>query len=181
MQILQGILRIPGLQPRTLGFLWVVCGLLWSGCYTFRGISIDPDVKTFFIQPFEIQASNAPPNVGFDFVEQLKQKIRTETRLTLKNSEPDVEFTGKVTDFRVVPVAPKPGELVSLNRLEVAIRINYINNKNEKKSWTAERDFRHFAEFNNDKDLLTIQNQLLSETIYPQLLEDIFNSAFNDW
>jgi len=181
MQILQGILRIPGLQARTLGFLWVVCGLLCSGCYTFRGISIDPDVKTFFIQPFEIQASNAPPNVGFDFVEKLKQKIRTETRLTLKNSEPDVEFTGKVTDFRVVPVAPKPGELVSLNRLEVAIRINYINNKNEKKSWTVERDFRHFAEFNNDKDLLTIQNQLLSETIYPQLLEDIFNSAFNDW
>lgn len=155
--------------------------LLCSGCYTFRGISIDPDVETFFIQPFEMQASNAPPNVGFDFVEKLKQKIRTETRLTLKNSGPDVEFSGKVTDFRVTPVAPKPGELVSLNRLEVTIRVNYVSNKNEKKSWTAERDFRHFAEFSNDKDLLNIQNQLLSETIFPQLLEDVFNAAFNDW
>ena len=155
--------------------------LLCSGCYTFRGISIDPDVETFFIQPFEMQASNAPPNVGFDFVEKLKQKIRTETRLTLKNSGPDVEFSGKVTDFRVTPVAPKPGELVSLNRLDVTIRVNYVSNKNEKKSWTAERDFRHFAEFSNDKDLLNIQNQLLSETIFPQLLEDVFNAAFNDW
>lgn len=163
--------------PSKLLALLVLC----SGCYTFKGISIDPDVNTFFIEPFEIQAGNAPPNIGFDFVERLKQKIRTETRLTLKNNEPDVVFSGKVTDYRVTPVAAKPGELVSLNRLEVSIRINYVSNKNEKKSWTAERDFRHFAEFSNDQDLLSIQDRLLRETIFPQLLEDVFNAAFNDW
>lgn len=160
--------------------LLMLC-MLCTGCYTFKGISIDPEVSTFYIEPFEIQANNAPPNTGFDFVERLKQKIRTETRLTLKNSEPDVAFSGKVTDFRVTPVAPKPGELVSLNRLEVTMRVNYVNNKNNKKSWTAERDFRYFAEFSNDQDLLNIQNRLLTETIFPQLLEDVFNAAFNDW
>ena len=92
-----------------------------------------------------------------------------------------MEFSGRVTDYRVVPVAPKPGETVALNRLEVAVSVQYINHKNEKKSWPTPRSFRFFDEFDNTQDLLTVQDQLMTETIYPQILEDIFNAAFNDW
>lgn len=152
-----------------------------SCCYTFKGISIDPDVNTFFVQNFETEATNAPPTLGVNFTEKLKDKIRLESRLNLKNTDADVEFSGKITDYRVVPVAPKPGEVVALNRLEVAFSVQYINHKNEKKSWTSPRSFRHFAEFNNTVDLISVQDQLLSQTIYPQILDDIFNAAFNDW
>ncbi len=164
--------------------LFVLClSLLFlSGCcYSFKGISIDPDVKTFFIQNFETETSNAPPTLGLDFTEKLKDKIRLESRLSLKNTDSDVEFTGKVTDYRVIPVAPKPGEVVELNRLEVSVSILFINNKNNKKSWPTARIFRHFAEFNNTVDLLSVQDQLLRDVIFPQILEDIFNAAFNDW
>lgn len=154
--------------------------LFLSGCYSFKGISIDPRVNTFFVQNFENQASNAPPTLALDFTEKLKDKVRSETRLTLKNAEPDVEFSGKVTDFRVVPVAPKPGETVALNRLEIRIKVNYVNNIEAAKGWKAERDFSFFQEFTSDKELLAIQDQLVSD-ITKQLLEDIFNAAFNDW
>jgi hypothetical protein len=30
-------------------------------------------------------------------------------------------------------------------------------------------------------DLLSVQDGLLRNTIFPQLLEDVFNAAFNDW
>jgi hypothetical protein len=70
---------------------------------------------------------------------------------------------------------------VSLNRLELGLSVRYINTKNEKKSWPAERSFRHFAEFDNTVDLLSVQDGLLRNTIFPQLLEDVFNAAFNDW
>ena len=41
--------------------LFAICLLLLfqtSCCYTFKGISIDPDVKTFFVQNFETETSN---------------------------------------------------------------------------------------------------------------------------
>ncbi len=150
-------------------------------CYTFKGISIDPDVSTFFVQNFETEATNAPPTLAVNFTEKLKDKIRLESRLSLKNTGSDVEFTGKVVDYRVVPVAPKPGEVVALNRLEVSVSVQFIHNKNEKKSWPSSRTFRHFAEFNNTVDLIAVQDQLLTQTIFPQILDDIFNAAFNDW
>jgi hypothetical protein len=150
-------------------------------CYKFTGISVDPRVTTFSVITFENQATNAPPTLAVDFTEKLKDKVRTETRLKLKNGEPDVAFSGDIMDFRVVPVAPKPGEFVALNRLEIRIKVKYINNIDPKKGWPdAGKDFSFFQEFSSDKDLLTIQNTLI-EDITKQLLEDIFNAAFNDW
>lgn len=157
------------------------CFLLSGCCYSFKGISIDPDVNTFFVQNFEGLATNAPPTLAVEFTERLKDKIRLESRLSLKNTDSDVEFTGKVVEYRVVPVAPKPGEIVALNRLEVGVSVQFIHNKNDKKSWPTSRSFRHFAEFDNSVELLSVQDQLLTQTIYPQILEDIFNAAFNDW
>ena len=154
--------------------------LLLSGCYSFKGISIDPEVNTFFVQNFESIASNAPPTLALDFTEKLKDKIRSESRLVLNDQNPDIEFTGRITGFTVVPVAPKPGEVVSLNQLKISVSVKYINNKNEKKSWTNERTKSHFAEFSNTADLLSVQDELIRQ-ISVQILDDIFNEAFNDW
>lgn len=153
---------------------------LFSGCYSFKGISIDPDVSTFFVQNFESVAGNAPPTLALDFTEKLKDKIRSESRLVLNSESPDVEFTGRVTSFNVVPVAPKPGEVVALNQLKISVAIKLINNKNEKKSWPSERTKSHFAEFSNTEDLLSVQDALIAQ-ILTQLMDDIFNEAFNDW
>lgn len=156
--------------------------LLTGCCYSFKGISIEKNVETFFVQTFETEASNAPPTLGIEFTERLKDKIRLESRLNLRNTDSsDVVFVGKLTDYRVVPVAPKPGEVVALNRLEVGVSVQFFNNKKESDTWPAPRTFRHFAEFNNTVDLISVQDQLLRETIYPQILDDIFNAAFNNW
>ena len=153
-----------------------------SGCYSFKGISIDPNVKTFFVQNFSLNpsATNVPPTLAVDFTERLKDKIRTETRLVLQNTEPHVEFSGEIADFRVVPIAPKPGELVALNRLEIRISVGLNNTVIPKDSWPNQRTFSFFAEFPSDRDLLTVQETLVTQ-ITDQLLEDIFNAAFNNW
>ncbi len=161
-------------------FFYALLLLGFCGCYSFKGNSIDPDVNTFFVQNFENAAGNAPPTLALDFTEKLKDKIRSESRLVLNSEQPDVEFTGRVSSFVVVPVAPKPGETVSLNQLKISVSIKFINNKNEKKSWTGERTKSHFAEFSNTADLLTVQDELIRQ-ISVQILDDIFNEAFNDW
>ena len=155
--------------------------MLVPGCYSFKGISIDPNIKTFFVRNFDNAAANAPPTLAVDFTELLKDKVRTETPLLLNGDAPDAEFEGRVVDYRVVPVAPKPGETVALNRLEIRFQINYIVNKEGiEGAWTSEKTFSHFAEFANDQDLLSVQDELIRQ-ITTQVLEDIFNAAFNNW
>ncbi|MCB9316172.1 MAG: hypothetical protein H6569_08540 [Lewinellaceae bacterium] len=155
--------------------------LFLSSCYSFKGISIDPNIKTFFVRNFDNAASNAPPTLAVDFTERLKDKVRTETPLVLNSDAPDAEFSGRVVDYRVVPVAPKPGETVALNRLEIRFQINYtVNKEGAEGGWVSERSFSHFAEFSNEDDLLSVQDGLI-EQISTQLLEDIFNAAFNNW
>lgn len=162
-----------------LSFLFLMIG----SCYSFKGISIDPNIKSFFVQNFSFDnsANNAPPTLAVDFTERLKDKVRTETPLVLNSDAPDAEFTGRVTDYRIIPVAPKPGETVSLNRLEIRFQINYVVNKEGAEGgWDNERSFSHFAEFDAEQDLLSIQDELVRQ-IGDQLLEDIFNAAFNNW
>lgn len=158
-----------------IGFL-SVC----TGCYSFKGISIDPAVRTFNVQIFENQALNAPAILGIDFTEKLKDKVRSETRLLLNREKPDVEFSGVFEDFRVVPVAPKPGETVAFNRLEIRIKVNFINNNEPEKGWATSKSFSFFQEFSSDRELLVVQDQLVTD-ISKQLLEDVFNAAFNNW
>lgn len=166
--------RLPLLLPLLLVLL------LNNGCYSLKGTSIDARVNTFFVSTFENVALNAPPTLAVDFTERMKDKIRSETRLQLKTEEADVVFSGKVTDFRVVPVAPRPGEQVALNQLVIVITVSAENMKEEKIDWPKERSFSHFAEFSNQTDLLTVQDQLVRQ-ISDQLLEDIFNHFFNNW
>lgn len=154
--------------------------LSFGACYTFKGTSIDPDVNTFFVQTFENSVGNAPATLGIDFSEQLKDKIRSETRLRLNSDNPDIEITGRISGYAVVPVAPKPGEIVSLNQLKITVSFQYINNKNEKKSWPSERSKSYFTEFSNTADFLSIQDEKIKE-VTTQLLEDVFNETFNDW
>lgn len=175
------MLRFATFSNQLLPALLIVAGMLAAGCYSLKGISIDPNIKTFFVRNFEVTAVNAPPTLAVDFTERLKDKVRTETPLKLNSDAPDAEFTGRITDFRVVPVAPKPGETVSLNRLEIRMQVNYaVNLERVEGGWPAERTFSHFAEFGTDRDLLSVQNELIRQ-IGNQLLEDIFNAAFNNW
>lgn len=164
--------------------IWAACLsalLLWGQCYTFKGISIDPNIKTFSVKLFENVANNAPPTLAVNFTERLKDKVRTETPLSFKPEDADAEFSGKIMDYRVSPVAPKPGETVAFSRLEMRIQVQYlINKEGARGTWAAPRDFSFFADFGADKDLLTIQDELIRQ-ISNQLLEDIFNAAFNDW
>lgn len=169
----------PSLWLRRVKLL-LLLPLLLQGCYSMKGISIDPRVTTFSVRTFETIANNAPPTLAVDFTERLKDKMRSETRLQLKSDEADVEFSGKIVDFRVVPVAPKPGELVELNQLVIVIQVSAENRKDEKIEWPAEKNFSHFAEFSNQTDLLSVQDQLVRQ-IGDQLLEDIFNHFFNNW
>ncbi len=156
-----------------------ICLLLALGsCYSFKGISIPPEVQSFTIIPFENNANNVVPTLAQTFSERLKDKVLTESRLNYANANGDVEFKGAITAYRISPVAPTPNATTAFNRLEIEVMVDYACVTKPDLDWNNQ--FRRFADYDSGTDLASVQDQLIEE-INEQLVEDIFNKAFNNW
>ncbi len=157
-------------------YLFLILAL--TGCYSFKGTSIPANVTTFTLLNFEVQALNAPPDIDQGFSEALRDKIRTQSRLNQVNANGDVEFSGTITEYSIQPVAAREGEASELTRLTISAKVNYVSWVNEEDKWS--QSFSRFAEFDSSADFSSVQNTL-TEEIYEQIMEDIFNKAFNNW
>lgn len=160
---------------------WILLIILLSvsGCtFSLNGYSFDNTVKTFYVGNFKLTALNAPATINQTFQEALKDKVSRESRLQYTNLNPDLEFNGTIQSFVVSAVAPKPDEQTSFNRLTIFVAVEYTNHLDAKDTWT--KTFSHFADFPTDQNLLQVQDDLIT-IIFNQILEDIFNQAFNNW
>jgi hypothetical protein len=153
--------------------------ILSSCSISFKGINIPPDVTTYFVDNFQNNALGAPGDINQRFSEALRAKIRNESRLIYNEQSPDIEFSGNITRFSLTPEAPQAGNTVALNKLEIAVSVDYVNHKDEAKNWKA-KQFTFFRTFESDKDFISIQDGLIDE-IFKQLMENIFNEAFTGW
>lgn len=158
--------------------LFVLFVIINACSIRFNAYDISPEVKTFSVEQFETTAGNAPPTIGQEFSEQLKQRILNDTKLQYRTSKGDIEFSGAVTAYQISPIAPQPGQTVALQRLTVRMEIDYKSSKQEIKNWSP--SFSRFADFSAEADLSAVENQLIKE-IYTQIIEDVFNKAFSNW
>jgi hypothetical protein len=160
-------------------FVLVCFSLLLNSCKIgFNPYDLDASIENFSVEQFDTEAGNAPPTLGQQFSEFLKQRILNNTRLEYKDAKGHIEFSGAVTSYQVSSIAPKQGETVSLQRLTIAVKVDFKNNQQEDKDWS--QTFRRFADFSADADLSSVEEQLVEE-IYDQVMEDVFNKAFSNW
>ena len=159
-------------------FLLSVTVTVIVGCYSFKGISIAPEVKTYYVHPFKNETFSSPATLDQVTTEELKEKIRKESRLIYNDTEPDVEFVGSITGYEVTAEAPTAGETTSLNRLTITIRVEYINHQFEDKGWKS--SFSYFFNFPGTKNLADVEDEAI-DAVLTQLMEDVFNKAFTDW
>ncbi len=158
----------------------LIFSMIFSSCfliYTFKDINISPDVKSYYVENFENNAFNSPANLNQSFSEELRSKVRRETSLVYEETDPDISFSGSIQTFNVSSQAPTQ-DGSSLNRLEITIKVNYVNSKHEKENW--ERTFSHYSDFPKDKSLTEEQEKLVKE-IFDFILNEIINASFNNW
>lgn len=161
-------------------YITILIPLLFTGCtFSFKGISIPEDVNTYFVDNFQNSALGAPGDINQRFAEALRTKIRNESKLKYNEQNPDIEFSGTIVRFALSPEAPQAGNTVALNKLEIAVTVDYTYHKDETKNWKA-KQFTFFRTFESDKDFISIQDRLIDE-IFKQLMENIFNEAFTGW
>jgi len=146
-------------------------------CYTFKDISIKPDVKTFSVEDFNISA-NAPGSIDQTFTEELKRKILSETRLYVNDNEPNIIFNGTIISYSVVSTATDSQNTASLNKLEIRIKVKYSNILHDEEDWDS--TFSDYATFERDVNLSDVQDDLIEE-IFEQIIDSIINKAFSNW
>ncbi|MCG8326779.1 MAG: LPS assembly lipoprotein LptE [Chitinophagales bacterium] len=157
----------------------IIIALSLSGChYSFKSASVDASITSYYVEQFTNNALNAPATLNVRLTEDLKEKIRTESRLVYNDTDPDVEFSGILVSYRVTAEAPQPGEVTSINRLTITTAVEYTNNRDDEKNW--KRNFSFFYDFSTSVDLSQVEEEAITE-ISQQMMEDIFNAAFNDW
>jgi hypothetical protein len=174
-------------MKKLLGIISVcVLVLICPSCYTLKNQSIPPSLKTINIQFFENNAALVVNNLSQTFTEALKDRIRTQTSLSLVRGEADATMSGAITGYSIAPAsiqatANNVAPIADANRLTITVRVKFSFDAAKTpadKKLSFEQSFTKFADYRGD---ISSQEQALIQQINKQLIDDIFNAAFSNW
>lgn len=149
--------------------------------FTFTGISLSPDIKTFSVENFFNDALDGPADMGIRFTESLREYYQRNTPLRQITSAGDLQFSGRITRYDVRPVAAGAQETqgAQLQRLSITVSVDYINIYEDEKSFQNSA-FSFFEDFPANRNLADVENDLI-RNIFEQIIFDIFNKTVADW
>jgi hypothetical protein len=145
---------------------------------TPSGASIDENLKTFSVQYFNNRAAIINPLLSQKMTELLKERIMSESRLTLVDGIGDVDFSGEITGYSIRPMAIREDAVSAQTRLTIRIKVRFQNRKDPQKNW--ESTFSAYQDFASERNITEVEGELTS-LIIDQLTENIFNKTFSDW
>jgi hypothetical protein len=164
-----------------LAFLVFLLSVGFTSCkvsYSFTGANISADVKTFSVYYFPNRAKLINPTLSTDITEKLKDKMLKQTSLKETTENGDLVFEGQITDYEVRPMAIQKEDVAAQNRLTVAVRLKYTNNKDHEQDF--DRSFSAFEDFSSSMSLNDVESSIVPEII-EKLMEDIFNATIANW
>lgn len=149
-----------------------------SGCYTFRDISIPPNVKTARVKIIENKAPYINPQLAPRLLDRLRQKINNQTRLTqVPGEDAHYEISGVITDYRITTTGIS-NQQSSINRLTVTVRITFQNRLEPSKDFEADIS----RNFDFDANLSLQQAEATKgDEIIRNMTDEIFNRIFSNW
>ena len=160
-------------------FLVVAIVSVQATCnYTFKDVSIPPEVKTVSVQYIENRARYINPQLSPQLTDRLRQKITGQTRLTIINGDDaHYDIGGYITDFSV-NTSGISGNQASSNNLNVTVHIIFKDRLDEKKDF--ETDITRNFPFSASISFTDAQNRLMDD-ILKNVSDDIFNKVFSNW
>ena len=146
--------------------------------YSFTGVNIATNVKTFMVDYFPNRARLVNPNLSQLFTEGLQDKLIKQTSMNQQSESGDLEFSGQITDYEVRPINISQGDLATQNRLTITIKVKFTNNKDHEQDW--EKTFTAYEDFDSNNSLSAVEDSLVPEII-KKLTDDIFNASIANW
>lgn len=158
-------------------FIFMI-SIITEGCYSFKDVSIPPEVKTARVNYIENKAQYINPQLAPQLTDRLRQKINNQTRLTLiQGDEAHYDITAVIRNYTVT-TSGISDQQAATNRLIVTVHITFRNNLDEKANFEA--DISRNFDFNANLSLQQAETQQ-SEDILRNLTDEIFNRIFSNW
>jgi hypothetical protein len=119
------------------------------------------------------------PNLSQEFTTALKNRIQSQTPLTIIDSRNgDYAFEGSITNYTITPLALQGNDIAAMNRLTISVRVTFKNKFDENLNF--EQAFSRYSDYSSTLNFSNIESGLMQE-IVDFLTEDIFNKAFVNW
>jgi hypothetical protein len=150
--------------------------------YSFKDVSIPPEVKTIRIGFIENRARYIDPQLSPQLTDKLKQKISNQTKLTqIQSDNADYDVSAYVAEYNVT-TSGVSNQAASINRLSVSVHLALRNRLNDQKLGTPdfETDISRVFEFPATSNL-TEAEATLTPQIVQQMTDDMFNRLFSNW
>jgi hypothetical protein len=149
--------------------------------YSFKDVSIPPEVKTIQIGFIENRARYVDPQLSPQLTDKFKQKISNQTKLIQVQADADYDVSAFVAEYNVT-TAGVSNQAASINRLTVTVHLALKNRLNDQKLGTPdfETDITHNYDFPATSNL-TDAEATLTPQIVQQMTDDMFNRLFSNW
>ncbi|MEL6358749.1 MAG: hypothetical protein AAFQ01_02305, partial [Bacteroidota bacterium] len=118
-------------------FFWILLPCLLQGCgiYSFSGLSLPPEAKTFSLR-FQSEVAALDPD---QFQQKLGEKLLQSTQLKQVEAQGDLQLEGTIKTFKYLSIAPSNiggKEEASMERLTIKVQMNYINPYNKEAAFS---------------------------------------------
>ena len=157
-------------------FLGILVSL--SSCYSFKGASLDPNLKTIEISNIRMETAGGPANLSLEINEKLKEYFQRNTSLKITNKNPDLQIEGSIIGYELTPQAPTGDDKAGLNRLTLTIQFRLINRLDEDKNF--EQEFSFYQDFPQNQTLPQVEKEIIPKLV-DQIILDLFNKIAGDW
>ena len=164
---------------RTVFLYGVFASYLGCGPYSFTGISIDSNTKTFQVNYFQNNAALIEPGIERDFTLALQDLILNQTNLDLVKSNGDIIYEGEIVEYRIAPTTATANNTAAQNRLTITVNVRFINTNDEEADF--EKRFSFFYDYSGSEQLVGAQKTTAITEIYERLTQDIINASLANW
>jgi hypothetical protein len=152
------------------------------GVYSFKDVSIPPEIKTIRIGFIENRARIVDPQLSPQLTDRVKTKVNNQTKLTqVESADVDYDVTAYISDYSV-STSGVSAQAAASNRLTVTVHLELHNRLADQKKGTPDfqTDLSRNFDFSAGNSLSDAQATLLP-TILSNMTDEIFNRLFSNW
>ena len=159
-------------------FVYISLLMYLSSCYSFKGASLSPDLKTIQITNVRMETAGGPSNLSLTINEKLKEYFQRNSTLKITNQNPDLTIEGTIVGYELTPQAPTSDDKAGLNRLTLRIQFQLTNRLDETKNF--DQEFSFYQDFPQNQTLSQVEKTLIPK-LSDQIILDLFNKIAGDW
>ncbi len=148
--------------------------------YKLNGAALDYNVyRTISFSEFPIRAALVYPPLQQLFENKLMDMVTQQTRLRVVDTpNSDLRIEGEITGYTLSPQAVGEDAYASQTRLTIAVRVKYIDNRND--ALSKDQTFSAYRDFPSSQMLTDVQDDLCNQ-ITNDLTDLIFNATVGNW